>query len=221
MKENIIYIRTSTDDQCPENQLNDIKSIMPDEILSSNDYDLVKDQQSAWKDVARTGFNLIKDNLKHNIKNIFVWDLDRLFRNRKKLISFMQLCKAYNVKVFSYRQKFLEDLNKAPSPWNEIMIDLMLQIMGWMAEDESKKKSERIKASIRKRNGKSVSYNGLKWGRSGFSKQTIDRVLKLKQDNPDWSIRKIADQSYYYDKSHNKIKMSKSAVHKILTQNTT
>ncbi len=39
-----VYIRTSTDDQEPENQIREI------ETISGKDYLLFQDKQSAWKD---------------------------------------------------------------------------------------------------------------------------------------------------------------------------
>jgi len=41
------------------------------------------------------------------------------------------------------------------------MHDLMLNIMGWIAQDESDKKSKRVKAAIRKENGITKSYKGI------------------------------------------------------------
>jgi len=45
----------------------------------------------------------------------------------------------------------LEEINKIPKPWNDIMFDLLLNIFGWIGEEESTKKSDRIKLSIRKK----------------------------------------------------------------------
>lgn len=213
----VIYIRTSTQEQNPENQIKDIKTL----FSADANPEIVREQQSAWKDKERPGFSKIYNAVKQGeIKHIYCWDLDRLYRRRKKLVAFMKLCKAFNVQVHSFRQQWLEQLNKAPNPWNEIMTDLMLQIMGWMAEDESKQKSERIRNAVRHKQGKTVSYKGNAWGKKGFSKQTIDRVIALKKEYPNWSIREIAEHSYYYDQAKNKKKMSKSAVHKILNENT-
>jgi DNA invertase Pin-like site-specific DNA recombinase len=88
--------------------------------------------------------------------------------------------------------------------------------MGWLAEDESKKKSERIRASIRKRNGKTISYKGNRWGRKGLPKQTKDRIIELHLQGK--SIRDISAQVFYTDKNKNMKPVSKSAVHKTLAQ---
>ncbi len=219
MIENIVYIRTSTEEQNPTNQINDCEKVRIK--LNLNDYQIIEDKQSAWKDnKEREGFGEIKKAIERKqIRNLICWDLDRLFRNRKKLIEFFEFCKHYDCKIYSYRQEWLDSLNKIQPPFNEIMHNLMLQIMGWLAEEESNKKSERVKSSIKKINGKSFSKFGKKWGRKGLGKQTIKEIFELKDSG--MSIREIADSVYYWDKNNNRRNVSKSVVHKILSWNKT
>ena len=66
----------------------------------------------------------------------------------------------------------------------------MLQIMGWLAEEESSKKSERVKAAVRHKQGKTLSYRGNKWGRKSLSKQKVRKILNLQSNNK--SMRAIA-----------------------------
>jgi len=218
VKDKAIYIRVSSDDQNPENQLKDINS-----MIDKYDATLFEDKKSAWKDDSnRVRFNELKSLIKKKVfSDLYVWDVDRLYRNRKKLIVFFKFCKLYGCKIHSFRQGFFENLNNMPEPFNEMMFDFMLQMMGWLAEEESSKKSDRVKNAVRKKKGITISYKGNKWGRKGLSKQTIKRVLDLKIANPSWSIRKIAENSNYYDKSGNKKKISKSVVHKLLMTNST
>lgn len=195
-----IYIRTSTEEQNPENQLKDCKTLV------KGDYELIEDKQSAWKEEKeRDGFNKIKKLIKSNkIKHFIVWDLDRIYRNRIKLKQFFEFCKLYKCSIHSFRQKWLEELYAIPEPFNEIMHDLMLSLMGWLAEDESKKKSERVKAAIRKVKGITKSYKGNKWGRKKLSKQMRTKLKECIKENPKMSLREIA----------NKVGLSKSVVHK-------
>lgn len=212
----IVYIRTSTDEQNPNNQLKDI-----DTLVDLDDTSVFEDKHSAWKnDEGRIEFSKIKGLIKkRGVSDLFIWDFDRLYRNRKKLITFFKFCKVYNCKIHSFRQDWFDSLNKMPEPFNEMMFDFMLQIMGWLGEEESSKKSDRVKLAVRKKKGVTVSYKGNKWGRKGLSKQTIKRVIDMKLNNPRLSVRKIAENAYYYDDSGNKKKLSKSAVHKILYEN--
>ena len=212
-----IYIRTSTGEQTPELQLRDIQSF----FNVQTNFNLFTDKQSAFKDNKDRGeFEQLKKDIKYGVvSDLYIWDLDRLYRNRLKLIEFFQFCKAYKCKIHSFRQNWLEDIHKMPSPWNEIVHDLLLQIMGWLAEEESIKKSQRVKMALKKdENGVTVSHKGNKWGRRNISKQAISKVLELRKENPSISIRDIAKQILITDKNKNMKAISKSVVHKILVE---
>ena len=218
----IIYIRTSTEEQTPELQLKDCEALA--KKLELKDYEVIPDKQSAWKDnVEREGFERLTEAIKRReVKNLICWDLDRLYRNRKKLIAFFQLCKQYNCKIYSARQDWLESLNKIQEPFNEIMFDLMLSIMGWLAEEESSKKSMRVKnAVVRKdKEGNPIptkSYKGKKWGRKALSQNVLTQILEL--HNQGLTIRAIAKQVFYNDKNNNKKQVSVAVVHKTIRDN--
>jgi len=185
-KIDIIYIRTSTDDQNPQTQLKDIMTVAP---VGCKIYE---EKQSAWKEdiKARPVFKEIYDLIMEDKVNSYnVWDLDRIYRKRTKVAEFMTLCKFKGTIVRSFRQKWLTEFENIPSPWNEIMRDLLIQIFGWMAEEESDKKSDRVKKSVRKENGITVSYKGNKWGR----KEVKVNVYKLRAlRHQGLSIREIA-----------------------------
>lgn len=220
MKETIIYLRTSSEEQHPENQSKDCEELAG--RLGLYDYEIKPEKKSAFKDnIEREVFNSIKTAIQEGkIKNLIVWDLDRLYRNRKKLIALFELCKMNKVKIYSFRQNFLEDINKAPEPWNEYLFGNMLFIMGWLAEEESNKKSERVKAAVRKKEGITISYKGRVWGRrSVVNERIIEEVLKLSSEGK--KVREISKQVYYYDENRNKKPISKSLVHKIITKNGT
>ncbi len=196
-----IYIRTSTQDQNPQNQLDDCMS-----INSYGEFKVIEDKQSAWKDnIERIGFNNLKRLIKtKRVSHLIVWDLDRLYRNRKRLIEFFNYCKYYQCKVHSFRQQWLEELHKAPQPFNDIMFDLMLNIMGWLAEEESGKKSERVKAAIRIKGNKTYSYKGNKWGRKQLSTFKKKKIKELRGSG--LSIGDISKE----------LNISKGVVHKYL-----
>lgn len=207
-KEVVIYLRTSTEEQNPENQLKDCESIRPKDRNYDTfvDYYLMQEQQSAFHDFKdRHVFEklrmLIKDR---KVKTLIVWDLDRIYRNRNKLKEFFVFCDAFDCTILSFRQKFLQDIEKIPEPFNEIMHDLMLNLLGWIAEDESKHKSERVKASIRLNDGETYSYKGNKWGRKPIS--TFKRNQIVSMYNKGDRLRSIAIE----------LKVSLGAVHKIV-----
>lgn len=216
MNEHIVYLRTSTTEQTPEIQFNGCLEVITRLELTS--YDKLEEQKSAYKnDDKREVFNeIIKGIKKRHINILIVWDLDRLYRNRLKLKSFLVLCKLYHCKVYSFRQKFLEEINVMPEPWNEIVFDLMIGVLGWLAEDESSKKSDRIKNAIVKRDNRpTMSYKGNKWGRKEITnKKMITDILELKKQK--LSNKEISKRVYYYDKSNNRVNPSESKVCKTL-----
>lgn len=216
MKETVIYNRTSTEDQNPENQLKDCKQLARD--LGVEDYDIFEEQKSAWKEEEREVFNKILQSIrKKEVKKLIIWDFDRLYRNRKKTMDFIRNYGKLGLKVHSFRQKWLEEINDIPSPWNEIMYDLMLQLVSWMAEDESQKKSERIRAAIRKTNrGKTVSYRGKIWGRKEIPLKIKKEILKLHEQGA--TYKEITQKIFYWDKSNNKKYVSKGFVHKTIKE---
>src|SRR6056297_1857670 len=201
----IIYLRVSTQEQNPENQKQDCLS-----ICKSENPEIILEKQSAFKDKDRPKFESIKDQIKQGkVSELIVWDLDRIYRNRKKLIEFFKFCKYYHCKVNSSRQQWLNKFNDIPEPFNEIMFDMMLQIMGWLSEEESIKKSERVKIAYKNRKGK--------WGRKPLSKKTKQEVLELYRKG--MSRLSIRDSITYYDKNRHKRNLSIGAVHKIIKEN--
>jgi DNA invertase Pin-like site-specific DNA recombinase len=208
---NYVFIRCSTGEQTPELQLTDISSMVNLDSLK-----ILTEKVSAFKDNTKRP---ILDELRNEIKKgkvniLYVWHLDRLYRDRKKLVDFLAFCRLYKTKVLSYNQKFLEVFLTMPSPFDEAMYDLMLQIIGWIAEEQSTTKSNRVKLAVRKAVNGTFSHKGNKWGRKAFPKQTIDRVIKLYKSGS--SIRNIANQVKVYDKNKNSKNISKSSVQKII-----
>ena len=116
--------------------------------------------------------------------------------------------------MFSYNQQWLQAIQQLQPPFNEIMFDFMLSIMGWLSEDESVKKSNRVKMAVRKNKEVTVSYKGNKWGRKPLSKQTISKIKELYLQGK--SIREIAKLVTVYDSNNNGRLISKSAVHKTI-----
>jgi len=210
----IIYIRTSTKEQTPELQLADIRKLLrPDDVP-----EIMSEKQSAWSD---TKERLVFSNLTARIKarqvtDLYVWDLDRLYRNYKKLSQFFELCKVFGCKVHSFRQSWIEQLHSVPYPWNEIVHELVIKIYGHIGEDESNKKSMRVRNAVRKETGQTFSYKGKKWGRKSLPDKVIKTILEANATG--LSIRKIAETVQYWDENNNRKTVSVGAVHKIIAR---
>ena len=198
-----IYIRTSTEDQNPENQLKDCIA------LSGKDYRLYTDKQSAYKDtVERKDFKQLMDDIKtRKISDVYVWDFDRVYRNRVKFKEFLEFIKVYGCKLHSFNQQWMENINDIPAPWNEIVSDMLIQIFGYIAEEESALKGRRVKAAMRERKDGIYSYKGNKWGRKTISTFKQNRINKLRGEGK--SIREISKH----------LNMSVGAVHKYIPEN--
>jgi DNA invertase Pin-like site-specific DNA recombinase len=212
MSKKYIFIRTSTTEQTPELQLNDIVK-----TFELTDYIIIEEQDSAYKENSkRIEFEKLKKLIWGNkVSELYVWDLDRLFRNRNRLIEFLKMCKHTKTSLFSYNQQWLQAIQNIQAPFNEIMFDLMIQIMGWLAEDESKKKSNRVKMAVVKTDDKpTVSYKGNRWGRKPLSKQVVNKIMELHKAG--YSIRQIARQVNIYDSNKNGRPISIGAVHKTI-----
>jgi len=204
-----VYLRTSTEDQAPENQITGV------ETLSGKDYVLFIDKQSAWKDNKdRPDFERLKKEIKKaKGGDLYVWDWDRLFRNRRKLKEFFQFCAIYRCKIHSLRQDFYETFYEIPAPFNEIMQEIFLSLLGWMAEDESTKKSDRVKAAVRRTPGKAtMSKSGKKWGRKAI--KVDDNIIAAHKEGK--NMREITEQVYYWDKNKHRKFVSLGYVHKTL-----
>jgi DNA invertase Pin-like site-specific DNA recombinase len=213
---NYIFIRTSTKEQEPTLQLNNIVN-----TFKLDSYTTIVEKDSAFKENAkRIEFEKLKKMISAGkISQLFVWDLDRLQRNRKKLIEFLALCKIYKTKVYSYNQQWMQSIQQIQEPFNEIMFDMMLSIMGWLAEDESAKKSSRVKMAVRRTENGTLSYKGAKWGRKPLSKGIVAKIKEMHYAG--MSIREIAKSVHVYDSNNNARLVSKSVVHKTIKLFTT
>lgn len=211
---NLAYIRTSTKEQEPQLQIADIEK-----LCINGDFTLFQEKLSAWKEnVKRPVFSEVVYLIKTGkVNHLYVWDLDRIYRNRLRLKEFFQLCKIHNTKIHSVSQQWLEELNKIPAPFNDMVFDLLISLFGWIGEEESTKKSARIKmALVQKEGSKTISYKGKKWGRKSLPKQTINRVLELYGQGK--SIRQIASLVMVYDKNNHGKNISTTSVFRTITE---
>ncbi len=117
-----------------------------------------------------------------------------------KLVGFFELCKSYGCEIYSVRQTFLNEIQDVKLPEGfefikEMMVNNFIQFLGWIAEDESKKKSDRVKLAVRRTPGKETkSYKGNKWGRKSISTQKKNKIFEAMIRNPKPSFRMIASE---------------------------
>jgi len=103
---------------------------------------------------------------------------------------------------------------------NDKMIDykiinsLIMKVIRWLAKDEYKIKSDRVKTAVRKVNGVTKSYKGNKWGRKNLL--NVDKqILELRGQGK--TMRQISEEVYYWDKNNHKKFVSVGYIHKTIT----
>lgn len=188
-----IYCRVSTKEQDETLQLKDIYTLISQE---EKEISIYQDKQSGWNENKdRKDFERLKLDIKANrLEELYVWDFDRIYRNRGRFKEFLVLLKAYNIKLHSFNQQWLESLWKIPEPWNEIVYELMVNIYGHIAQDESDRKSKRVKLAVRKEQGVTNSYKGNKWGRKAISTFKQNTLEVLANEKPRKPLRQIASE---------------------------
>jgi len=141
-----IYIRVSTSDQNYDLQRPSILEYCRwKKITIVEEY---AEEESAWKQGRQKELTrLIKSAQAGNFDVVVVWALDRLTREGPaKILALVKKLQSFDVRLFSLQEPWTE----APGELGE----LLFAIVGWVAQQESKRRSERTKLGIeRRRNG--------------------------------------------------------------------
>jgi DNA invertase Pin-like site-specific DNA recombinase len=226
----IIYLRTSTKEQNPELQRQQCIDFCKN--LNLEVIEIVSEQGSAYKlEKVRPLWEKVQERAKKEKLDIVLWRYDRCFRNRQEFFKFMKIMfEVYGKKVYSVTEpsilKFWEMMDKSHSDnpiFNELLKnmfkaiwDFMIQQAGEEAEEESRKKSDRVKLAVVKEVGKPTkSYKGNKWGRKAI--KIDEKIIKLYKEGK--TMREICKEIYYWDKTRHKKFVSLGYVHKLLTNN--
>lgn len=135
-----IYLRVSTDKQTTENQLPGLHF-----LCQQRGWEVVKvyeEQGTAWDAGHQPELaKLTEQARKAQFNIVLVWALDRLCRQGSTVIlQMVDKFKRYGVRVISVQE-----------PWTEApgeLADLLYSIAGWVAQQESKRRSERVKAGL-------------------------------------------------------------------------
>lgn len=135
-----IYVRVSTDEQDMANQ-----TMVLREWAEARGFEIVKvfqEEESAWRNGHQRELSrLFSAAHQGRFKIVLVWALDRLTRGGPRTILTMvdRLAKS-GVKVLSRQES-----------WTEVpdeMYELLLAMVGWVAQFESKRISERTRAGL-------------------------------------------------------------------------
>lgn len=160
-----IYLRASTNEQDAANQLPALK-----DLARGRGFEVIEvyqENETAWRaghqaELAR----LIEDAAKGRFQVVLVWALDRLTREGPAaILNLVDRFKRYRVRVISYQET-----------WTEVpgeLADLLYAITGWVANWESRRRSERTKAGLER-----VKANGKVLGRPLGSRDKRQRARR-------------------------------------------
>jgi DNA invertase Pin-like site-specific DNA recombinase len=143
-----VWLRVSTDGQDSDNQVPDIARFMTHHGLDVAATFQVSD--SAWKDgeggpeYKRAIERVLADAHAGKFKVLVVWALDRITRlGAEDALRLIRKLRERGVTLVSVQEPWL---SSSPE-----IVDVLVAFAGWQAQQESKRKSERIKAGIAKR----------------------------------------------------------------------
>lgn len=165
MIEAAIWLRVSTEEQDRDNQEPDLLRFCEHHGYTvAQRYEL---DDSAWNGggtvYRATIRQALDDAYRGTYKVLVVWALDRLTRGgAEELLRLVRQFRERGVIVVSYQEPWMSG-----SP--EVQ-DVLLAFAGWMNQQESKRKSERVKAALAKRKA-----NGLPVGRVSGAKDSKPR----------------------------------------------
>jgi DNA invertase Pin-like site-specific DNA recombinase len=196
----IIYARVSTEQQHEENQVPECQEYANQ--LGLEVAEVIQEKISAFKNPERESLKKLM-----NYPHIVCWSYDRLYRHRIKFIQAMQYFSLKGVKIHSVKERWFEEFHKIPAPFNEILYDLMLQLVGWLGEEESRKRAERVRLAYNNKR------DGLHWGRIA---KAID-IERLKESYNPNSLRGTARR--YNESLRGANRISYVTVKKVIDKN--
>jgi len=146
------YLRVSSSEQTADNQLPAIKA-----LCVARGWDLVKvysENASAWTGGRQTELaRCIRDGEHHHHQLIIVWALDRVSREGPlRVLSLIEHLRKKGISLISVQESWTETAGDfAP---------VLYAITSWIAEWESKRRSERTKAGIARRKAQGGGRRG-------------------------------------------------------------
>lgn len=150
MKRAAIYCRVSTDEQTTDNQLDVLKrwaAALDLEVVA-----VYSENISAWHAGHQVELKrLLTDADRRKFDVVLVWSLDRLTREGAlRILALVDRLKTAGVRLYSHQETW----TMAPAEIG----DILYSITAWVAQFESKRRSERTKAGIerRRRGGKPI-----------------------------------------------------------------
>jgi len=174
-----IYSRVSTDGQTTDNQTNQLNKIEKEKGYEVTHYFTDVGISGAKGRAARQGFdNLIKSATRKEFDLILVWSVDRLGRNLKDLVLFVEEVNAIGCELFIYQQAV-----DTTTPAGKMMFGLC----SVFAEFERELLAERVRAGQER-----AKEQGKKIGRPTNLNDGLVTTIKYMREEQGRGIRAIA-----------------------------
>lgn len=169
-----LYLRVSTKEQDYLNQLKPLQDFAA--ARSWERVHIYAEKESAWKMGQQHELEGLKQSARrHDFDILLVWALDRLTRGGPAaILNLVAEFEKYGVKIISFQESWTETLDASTLP-------LFLSIAGWLAQMESKRRSERIRAGAERVKADGKTKSGKPWGRPKGRKDGPD--VKRKRSN--------------------------------------
>lgn len=171
----LIYTRVSTDDQTPENQINQLRDYA--QKCDWQIFDVKTDICSGGKSAdERSGLKSVFDLARQKKFDILLfWSLDRFSREgSRKTLEYLSRLDSYEIKWHSYTEEYISSLG--------IFADAIISLMACLAKQERIRISERTKAGLIR-----IQSKGVKLGRPKTNQSLILRASQLKQTGLSYS----------------------------------
>jgi len=169
------YARVSSNNQSLERQI-----LAAQEVGIDKDYIFI--EKASGKDFKRPEYQLMKRMLRNN-DILYIKSLDRLGRNKQMILDeWRELTKIKQVDIIVIDMPLLDTTKyKDMNGFENLISDLILQLISYMAEDERKMIKERQEEGIR-----IALRKGIKFGR-----KKIEINEKFESIYVDWKHNKI------------------------------
>lgn len=215
MKKKIIYLRVSKKELNEKTQL---PIILKNFDLKENDCIILYEKISGYKEEVqdnRTELKKLLELVNNGVVDaIYVYSLERIYRNIDWLLKFYFDCRVNGVEVYSYLQPEINTF-KGGKPIDTFLKYQSVLVNGFMAQQESYLISERTKKSfVIDKKGVKKSYKGNKLGRKNKLSEEIKEQIVLWATSGDLSYNEIID----FVKTKYKISISKATISNIINE---
>jgi DNA invertase Pin-like site-specific DNA recombinase len=217
MQKAAIYIRVSGGEQTEESQRQPCIDYC-EEHGWTNVKVFSDHAKSAYKNVKRPQYDKVLASVRQrSINHIVVWSLDRWCRRgARELRATIDYLGSYGVQLHSVKEQWIETINM-PGSLGQTFKDFLIGIIGWLAETESTRKSERVKESVRFQRALKKG----KVGRPSLPDEVKKRIAALLKQGRSYSyIRNHVTYIGKYNRVHHVSDATINAARKSLSTNT-